>query len=251
MYKNRIIISGPLYELILHLLPKQNDFLLDTNYVFSFILSSRLFINPNDLLGKLLSSVPEFEPLDRCVALIKFWSKTFPYDFRDETIMFHVKHIVAKCADTRLENEVSELLRALLCRLTELEHHEEKLRYYQTYTNKFSDNDNDDNNIIVWPTSTQLAQLLCRIERKYAKHVGPEEFVQCSINVLHDRKHDGASTGATSTATAATSPTVASSNSSSINSKKTCNLESYLDWSARLKLLVSNEILKVSFITFN
>jgi hypothetical protein len=31
--------------------------------------------------------------------------------------------------------------------------------------------------------------------------------------------------------------------------KKTCNLESYLAWSARLRLLVANEILQVTFET--
>lgn len=35
------------------------------------------------------------------------------------------------------------------------------------------------------------------------------------------------------------------------DSKKTCNLESYLDWSARLRLLVSNEILLVSSSNFS
>lgn len=30
------------------------------------------------------------------------------------------------------------------------------------------------------------------------------------------------------------------------DSKKTCNLESYLEWAARLRLLVANEVLQVS-----
>lgn len=30
------------------------------------------------------------------------------------------------------------------------------------------------------------------------------------------------------------------------DSKKTCNLESYLEWTARLRLLVANEVLRVS-----
>lgn len=33
-------------------------------------------------------------------------------------------------------------------------------------------------------TSSQYAQILCRIEKKLAKHVGPEEFVQCNSNIL-------------------------------------------------------------------
>lgn len=42
--------------------------------------------------------------------------------------------------------------------------------------------------LIKWPAATQLAQILCRIERKLAKHIGPEEFVQCSSTVYINRK---------------------------------------------------------------
>lgn len=45
---------------------------------------------------RLLLNVPEEEPLDRLVALLSIWTNTFPYDFRDERIMCHVKHIVAR-----------------------------------------------------------------------------------------------------------------------------------------------------------
>lgn len=65
--------------------------------------------------------MPEPEPLDRLVAVLKLWTNTFPYDFRDERMMNHVKHIVARCADTSLGDSVSEQLCALLNRLTDLE----------------------------------------------------------------------------------------------------------------------------------
>lgn len=65
-------------------------------YIFSFLLSSRLFVRPHELLGRLLAGVPELEPLDRLVGLLGIWTNTFPYDFRDERIMCHVKHIVAR-----------------------------------------------------------------------------------------------------------------------------------------------------------
>lgn len=135
MYKSGSVVSGPLEPLIDLLMPiSLNDF--DREYIFSFLLSSRLFIRPHELLGKLLSTVPDSESLERIVELLKIWTKTFPYDFRDERIMCHVKHIVARCADTDLGDVVSELLSALLKRLTELERHEEDLRAYQTNTPK-------------------------------------------------------------------------------------------------------------------
>lgn len=127
-----VISSGPLDDLINHLSTEN----FDQNFTFSFLLSSRLFIRPHELLGKLLLSVPESEPLDHIVDLIKFWTKIFPYDFRDERIMYHVKHIVARSANTLLGDVVSEILRALLSRLTDLESHEEELRACQSSIEK-------------------------------------------------------------------------------------------------------------------
>lgn len=65
-------------------------------FIFSFLLSSRLFLRPHELLGKLLSSVPDSESLESLVALLAEWTQKFPYDYRDERMMGHVKHIVAR-----------------------------------------------------------------------------------------------------------------------------------------------------------
>lgn len=65
-------------------------------FIFSFLLSSRLFLHPYELLGKLISRVPENESLDTLVSFLAEWTNRFPYDFRDERIMNHVKHIVAR-----------------------------------------------------------------------------------------------------------------------------------------------------------
>ncbi|CAD7078722.1 unnamed protein product [Hermetia illucens] len=89
------IASGPLESLVDLLMPNTTNH-LDEGFVYSFLLSSRLFIRPHEILGKLLSSVPEEEPLDRLVYLLSEWTRKFPYDFRDENIMTHVKHIVSR-----------------------------------------------------------------------------------------------------------------------------------------------------------
>lgn len=80
-----------------------------------------------------------------------------------------------------------------------------------------------------------VAQILCRIERGLARHVGPEEFLQCNGIVLregNDKKDFD-------------SPMYEKDPPGCQDPKKTCNLESYVEWSTRLKLLVANEILKV------
>ncbi|KXJ80627.1 hypothetical protein RP20_CCG023950, partial [Aedes albopictus] len=210
MYGNGNIVSGPFESLIELLMPTNAD-------------------EMDQLLGKLLEMIPEPEPVDRFVPLLAVWTKMFPYDFRDERMMNHVKHIVARCADTKLADVVSDLLCALLARLTELEKHEEELKSYQSTVDNKTES-------ITWPNASQLAQVLCRIERNLAKHVGPEEFVQCSANLLKDPNREDF----TPKPVGFCSP----SGGTSLDAKKTCNLESYLEWSARLRMLVASEILK-------
>ncbi|XP_017047719.1 uncharacterized protein LOC108092584 isoform X2 [Drosophila ficusphila] len=224
MYINGRIVSGPLDSLIESLLPK--DVVdLDKEFVFSFLLSSRLFLRPHELLGRLLDSVPERECLESLVSLLAEWTMKFPYDYRDERMMSHVKHIVVRCSNSHLEAAVSQTLSALLKRLTDLERHEADLRACQTNDKSAADTQ------LNCPTATQYAQIVCRLEKKLAKHVGGEEFLQCSSMILLDKqKWD--------------QPSTSGAPPGAQDPKKTCNLETYLDWSARLRLFVCNEILQ-------
>ena len=64
------------------------------------------------------------------VQLLAEWTETFPYDFRDERVMAHVRAITQKCVtiDPGIRKEVSTLLQNLLHRLTTLEKYEEFLQ---------------------------------------------------------------------------------------------------------------------------
>lgn len=119
-------------------------------------------MRPHELLGKLLASVAEDKCLETLVALLAEWTQKFPYDYRDERMMNHVKHIVARwagfnlivtieeiylmdythrvcrCSNSHLEAIVSQVLSALLQRLTDLEQHEADLRACQTNSDKVS-----------------------------------------------------------------------------------------------------------------
>ncbi|XP_052853892.1 uncharacterized protein LOC128263174 isoform X2 [Drosophila gunungcola] len=224
MYINGRIVSGPLDSLVEALLPK-NVLDLDKEFVFSFLLSCRLFLRPHELLGRLLDSVPESECLESLVALLTEWTTKFPYDYRDERMMSHVKHIVARYSNSHLEAAVSQTLSALLKRLTDLERHEADLRACQTNEKSAVDTP------LNCPTATQYAQIVCRLEKKLAKHIGGEEFLQCSSMILLDKqKWD--------------QPSTSGAPPGAQDPKKTCNLETYLDWSARLRLFVCNEILQ-------
>ena len=88
------------------------------------------------------------------------------------------------------------------------------------------------------------------MEKKFAKHIGPEEFVQCSQNLIKDETSydvppppQAASSILLSVATTSTAMTASPCDVS--QKKKTCNLENYFEWSNRLRLLVANEILQV------
>ncbi|EDW54116.1 GM18158 [Drosophila sechellia] len=226
MYINGRIVSGPLDSLIETLLPK--DVVdLDKEFVFSFLLSCRLFLRPHELLGRLLDSVPDSECLESLVSLLAEWTMKFPYDYRDERMMSHVKHIVARCSNSHLEAAVSQTLSALLKRLTDLERHEADLRACQTNDKSASETP------LNCPTATQYAQIVCRVEKKLAKHIGGEEFLQCSSMILLDKqkKWDQPSTSGRSARSPGSEEDVQPGKPIWIGS-------------ARLRLFVCNEILQ-------
>lgn len=53
-------------------------------------------MRPHEIFGGLLNLCPEHDSLENIVRLLKTWTKIFPYDFRDERMMAHVKHIATR-----------------------------------------------------------------------------------------------------------------------------------------------------------
>lgn len=126
-------------------------------------------------------------------------------------------------------------------------------------------------------TSTQLAHHLTHIELECLSHIGPEEFVQAFAkeNSTHLVGLGGSPATSSSTPDAKKLPVqsqkqkpssvlqLSSSNSDSASerskasrhtdTKKTRNLESYIQWFNRLSYLVASEIVKVNqiFLTFH
>ncbi|CRK93964.1 CLUMA_CG007490, isoform A [Clunio marinus] len=229
---NGMVLSGPL-EILMTLLIPQDSTDIDQNFVFSFLLSSRIFLQPHELLGKLIKSVPENdESLERLVVMMDEWTRWFPYDFRGEEIMTLIKHIAARCgSNTLLGDRMSDILSALLIKLTDLSQHEEEMKSFKRPLSE---------EVVVWPTSSKLAQLLCHFEKRFAKHIGPEEFVQCSSNLIKQQSLQQSNYDVPSSTSASSSSQVQLPDLK----KKTCNLENYFDWSNRLRVLVANEILQ-------
>lgn len=97
MYRDGNLISGPLEALIQHMVPT-DVYYPDRAYLFAFLLSSRLFIKPHDLLARVRSLCETQQGLgsttsgstqpglfrfaEHLVQLLAEWTETFPYDFR-------------------------------------------------------------------------------------------------------------------------------------------------------------------------
>lgn len=164
-------MSGQLDALLQHLVPTA-DYYPDRTYIFAFLLSSRLYIKPHALLaqvvrlcmlqqnladqkltkvsgafswvvastGGLIAFFARMtqEKLGRfcphMVQLLSEWMETFPYDFRDERVMQHVRQLTQRCValDPSLRRDVSQMLHNLLHRLTALEKYEEFLEKINT-----------------------------------------------------------------------------------------------------------------------
>ncbi|KAF6210999.1 hypothetical protein GE061_014112 [Apolygus lucorum] len=147
VYCDDSLISGRLEALVGNLVPTA-DYYPDRAFLFAFLLASRLFIKPHDLLGQISAkcqtemqdSNKGEEPSSHLVRLISEWSETFPYDFRDERVMSHVRKVAHRCVSAEDNNqgagevreEISLVLHTLLEKLTRLEQYEAFLHSIRT-----------------------------------------------------------------------------------------------------------------------
>ncbi|XP_011499976.1 PREDICTED: uncharacterized protein LOC105363872 [Ceratosolen solmsi marchali] len=232
VYRDGNLVSGSLDALVQHMVPTE-EYYPDRAYLFAFLLSARLFIKPHELLGEVCALCEHQQNLNgeggkerlhrfvpRLVQLLAEWTETFPYDFRDERVMGHVRSITQKVAnvDAAARQEVSVLLQNLLLKLTALERYEEALARLATEASTEQLTQVDVTELC--PLATVLAQQLTHVELERLSYIGPEEFVQ---------------------AFAKESPHLETSFK---DMKKTRNLESYVQWFNRLSYFVATEVCK-------
>ncbi|KAL7990285.1 hypothetical protein Chor_013715 [Crotalus horridus] len=119
VYQDGNLISGSLEVLIQHLVPTM-DYYPDRTYIFTFLLSSRVFIHPHELLAKVghlcLKQKQQLETgveadkgklkafAAKIIQLLKEWTETFPYDFQDEKPMKELKEIAHRITQCDEEN---------------------------------------------------------------------------------------------------------------------------------------------------
>uniref|UniRef100_A0A8C9A8R6 RasGEF domain family member 1B n=1 Tax=Prolemur simus TaxID=1328070 RepID=A0A8C9A8R6_PROSS len=110
-YHDNNLLSGSLEALIQHLVPNV-DYYPDRTYIFTFLLSSRLFMHPYELMAKVCHLCVEHQRLcdpdgdknqmrkiaPKILQLLTEWTETFPYDFRDERMMRNLKDLAHRIA---------------------------------------------------------------------------------------------------------------------------------------------------------
>uniref|UniRef100_A0A3Q2PFQ9 RasGEF domain family member 1C n=1 Tax=Fundulus heteroclitus TaxID=8078 RepID=A0A3Q2PFQ9_FUNHE len=235
------ITSASLETLIQNLVPTA-DYYPEKAYVFTFLLSARLFIPPSELLSRVCEQCIKQQQLDqspldtvvrkfgpKILQLLTEWTETFPSDFRDEKMVGHLKDIIHRIApcDEAYWKTLNQMLQKLSQRLALLSQGEESIVKVSLNASSISDK------LVAFKTKPppiqkdilsicndpyMLAQQLTHVELEHLRHIGPEEFVQAFVQ---KDPLDGTQVSF---------------------QEKTTNLEAYVRWFNRLCYLVATEI---------
>ncbi|EDL33730.1 ras-GEF domain-containing family member 1C isoform 1 [Mus musculus] len=227
--------SASLDTLIQHLVPTA-DYYPEKAYIFTFLLSSRLFIEPRELLARVCHLCIEQQQLDKPVLdkarvrkfgakllqLLAEWTETFPRDFEEESTIGHLTDVVGRISpcDETYGSRVHQLLQTLHQKLASLGQGPESLVGADkpiSYRTKPPASIHREL-LGVCSDPYTLAQQLTHVELERLRHIGPEEFVQAFVN---------------KDPLAGTKPRF---------SDKTNNVEAYVKWFNRLCYLVATEI---------
>uniref|UniRef100_A0A8D3CPY7 RasGEF domain family member 1B n=1 Tax=Scophthalmus maximus TaxID=52904 RepID=A0A8D3CPY7_SCOMX len=241
-YHDNNLVSGSLEALIHHLVPTV-DYYPDRTYIFTFLLSSRLFIHPYELMSRVCHLCMEQQRLSdpqadkmrvrknapKILQLLTEWTETFPYDFRDERMMRSLKELTHRLAsgDEVYRKAVGQMSQGLIRRLTVLSQYEEALvKINATAAERLSalkakpQAAAQRDLLSICNDPFTVAQQLTHIELERLSYIGPEEFVQAFVqkDPLDNDK------------------------SCFSDHKKASNLEAYVEWFNRLSYLVATEI---------
>ena len=243
-YKDGVIVSGTLEELTQELLPRAHSCPPDS-FMFSFLLSSRLYLTPWHLLGEtfrradqlahMISTTSYPAYVSNLLRLLSNWITWFPYDFQEEATMVKLRKLTGLCVscDGSVSSRVTQLMQSLLKHLTAVEKHTQyvaKLRKLQCESEGLTPLDIVN---MSWQPSV-IAQQLTHLELQYLSFIGPDEFVNafardCSKSRSSDSNHSSNGDSSVSEARLRAG-------------KKTSNLEAYISWFNRLSYLIASSV---------
>nr|DBA15418.1 TPA: hypothetical protein GDO54_004632 [Pyxicephalus adspersus] len=204
VYQDGCLVSGSLEALIERLVPTV-DYYPDRTYIFTFLLSSRVFIHPHEILAKVgqicikqkqqLEAGTEADKAKlksfaaKIIQLLREWTETFPFDFQDERSRKELKEIAQRITQCDEENgtikkSISQMMQNVLLALStrgQFQEIREKIR--QPVTDKGTI-------LKAKPQSAQkdilsvcgdpliLAQQLTTIELERLGNIYPEDLMQ-------------------------------------------------------------------------
>lgn len=249
VYQDGNVVSGSLEALIERLVPTV-DYYPDRTYIFTFLLSSRVFIHPHELLAKVGQiCIQQKQHLEtgadadkaklksfaaKIIQLLKEWTETFPYDFQDEKSMRELKEIAHRITQCDEENAtvkktISQMTQSLMRALAvrgQFQDIRDKIRQPvpdkgTIMKNKPQSAQKDILSLCSEPSV--LAQQLTYIELERLRNIYPEDLMQivCHMDSLDNHKCRSTDMG------------------------KTYNLEAYDNWFNCLSMLVATEICRV------
>ncbi|KAL6035842.1 hypothetical protein STEG23_034826 [Scotinomys teguina] len=246
IFQDGRLTSGSLEALMEHLVPTV-DYYPDRTYIFTFLLSSRVFMPPHDLLARVgqicleqrqqLEAGPEKAKLKsfstKIVQLLKEWTEAFPYDFQDEKAMAELKaiaHRVTQCDEENgtVKKAISQMIQSLLLSLaarSQLQELREKLRSPVVDKGpilKAKPPAAQKDILGVCSDPLVLAQQLTHIELERVNSIRPEDLMQIisHMDSLDNHRCRGDMT-------------------------KTYSLEAYDNWFNCLSMLVATEVCRV------
>ena len=237
-YRDGVLVSGALEELVQELLPRAHSCPADS-FMFSFLLSSRLYLTPSMLMAELTrradqlahmmspSSHPAYTA--NLLRLLANWITWFPYDFQEEASMAKLRKLTQLCVtcDPAVQSRVTQLMQSLLKHLTAVEKHKQYVAKLKRVQAEHEGRLPLDIAGVGWQPSV-IAQQLTHLELQYLSFIGPDEFVNAFAR-------DSQKTDSTSD----TSDTLEARLRAG---KKTSNLEAYISWFNRLSFLIASSV---------
>eukprot|EP00118_Oscarella_pearsei_P026761 m.310408 g.310408 ORF g.310408 m.310408 type:complete len:617 (+) comp51453_c0_seq1:149-1999(+) len=239
-YEDGNLIAGSLEALIQHLIPSATHY-PDRVYIFAFLLCSRLFIRPYDLLQRASRSFQMqhrtyvaasrgsdgdgggdgADPGPIFVQLLSEWTEMFAYDFRDERMMRNLKEITQRCAagSAEMRGNVGQVMQGLIKKLSTLDKYEAMLARANAASMEKLEEGTKVDILEICSEPNVLAFQLTHIEMERLTNIGAEEFVQAFVA---EGPHEEMTAFR--------------------DMKKTTNLEAYVEWFNRLSYLVATEI---------
>ncbi|XP_035706052.1 ras-GEF domain-containing family member 1B-like [Folsomia candida] len=256
------LLSGTLEGLVDYLVPSEDHF-PDKSFVFAFILCSRIFIRPHQLLATVLhraflnkNDEDSIRIVPNLVRILGEWTQIFPYDFRDDNglMMANVRAITHKCVHIcpSMKTEVSILLTSLLDRFNLLEKFESNLAKINLEVQMASNHaivEEESKLVKFYCNPRHVAEQLMLVELERFSFIGVQEFIQAFIKESCSPPSNSTTTSNSNTTGGTPSPIVnahgGNAGRSGSKSKKS-RLEFYVDWFHRLNLCVATDICKIT-----